>query len=110
STGKNKADAAFMDMLGSFGVKLADLATGHELLNSMVLFAVQPSGFETAGAPSVQVADGIVFSGADYGCLWQGEKRGGMPSREEIRAATEWGANIMAYAAQRRAKASGRKA
>lgn len=109
TTGKNKADAAFMDMLGSFGVKLADLAAGHELLNSMLLFAAQPSGFETAGA-AVQVADGIIFSSADYGCLWQGEKRGGVPAREEIRSATEWGTNILAYAAQRRAKASSRKA
>jgi hypothetical protein len=34
--------------------------------------------------------------------LWQGQQRDILPSREQIRSAVEWGANIIAYAAYRR--------
>jgi hypothetical protein len=99
-----------MDILGSFGVKLADLPAGHDLLTGPALFATPPAGFEAGTSSAVQIADGTIFSAVDYGCLWQGERRGGTPSREEIRSATEWGSNIIAHAIQRRAKVSGRKA
>jgi len=39
---------------------------------------------------------------ASFDHLWQGEVRGGAPSREQIRSAVEWGGNIVAYAAARR--------
>jgi hypothetical protein len=50
------------------------------------------------------VGEGVILSACDYGCLWQGERRGQAASREEIRAAHEWGSNIIAYAAARRAQ------
>jgi hypothetical protein len=107
--GEPKADAAFMDMLGSFGVKLADLPADHALLSSAALFAAPPPGFESQGTPKVMVSDGIIFSTYDYGCLWQGERRAETPSREAIRAAHEWGANLLGYAQQRRKSTGARK-
>ena len=106
--GEPKADAAFMDLLGSFGAKLTELAAGHDLLNSAALFAAPPAGFESQGTPKLMVGDGIIFSTHDYGCLWQGERRAETPSRESIRSAMEWGANLIAYAAARRKPASAR--
>lgn len=81
------------------------------MLEDPYLFAALPAGFETgeAGALSLGgLADNpgsVVMSTFDYGCLWQGERRGGPATREEIRAALEWGTNLVAYALQRRQRA-----
>ena len=53
----------------------------------------------------VLVREGVVFSTFDYGCLWQGKRRGRAAARHEIRNALEWGENLMLYAWQRRRKA-----
>ncbi len=108
--GTPKSDATFMDLLGSFGMKLGEIKSGHSLLSDPALFAVPPGGFETQGTPVVQIAEGLIFSGRDYGCLWEGERRGGPPAREDIRAAIEWGGNIIAYAVQRQSMTGARKA
>lgn len=99
------ADAAFFDMLSSFGVKLDDLPAGHKLLTEPNLFAALPSGFETERESHIKLSDSVIFSNCDYGCLWQGERRGRPASREEIRAATEWGGNLVAYAIERHKQA-----
>ena len=44
-------------------------------------------------------------STADYGCLWQGERRSGAAGREAIRSAHEFGGNLLALAEARRQKA-----
>lgn len=97
------ADAAFLDMLSSFGIQLDDLPADHTLLAEPNLFAAPPAGFETDGRPGIRLSEGVILSAADYGCLWQGERRGQPALREEIRAAHEWGSNILAYALGRRA-------
>jgi hypothetical protein len=51
---------------------------------------------------SLKAGGGVIFSTADYGCLWQGDRRSGAAGREAIRAAHEFGANILAYAEARR--------
>ena len=79
-------------------MKLAELPKDHPLLTEPFLFGAPPPGFETEGAPTVMVADGVIFSTCDYGCLWQGDRRNGTAAREAIRAAHEWGSNIVAYA------------
>jgi hypothetical protein len=71
-------------------------------LNRPYLFAAPPAGFETQGSPKLMMSDGVIFSTHLYGLLWQGERRGRLASREEIRSAIEWGANIMTYAVERR--------
>lgn len=103
------ADAAFLDLLASFGAKLGELSAGHPLLTEPFLFAAPPPGFETEHMPGPKVSEGVIWSTYDYGCLWQGERRGGPASREDIRAAMEWGSNLVAYALERRRNASKRK-
>ena len=100
------ADPVFLDMLSSFGTTLNALPADHFLLCEPNFFATPPVGFETDGVPSIKVGEGVIMSACDYGCLWQGERRGQTASREEIRAAHEWGSNIIAYAAARRAQAN----
>jgi hypothetical protein len=100
-------DASFSDLLASMGISLEELPADHSLLTAPYLFAAPPPGFETGSAAQLLVGDGVVFSTSDYGCLWLGERRDGVASREEIRAAMEWGSNIVAYAAARRNKMGG---
>jgi hypothetical protein len=100
------ADNSFAELLSSLGIKLDSLATGHNLLTSPNLFAAAPPGFETEGLPIVRVGEGVVVSNADYGCLWQGERRSGAAGRDAIRTAHEWGGNLLALALARRAKSS----
>jgi hypothetical protein len=102
ATSGSAAEAALKDLLGSLGISLEPLPRGHDLLTEPHLFAAPPTGFEMEGTPEVLVSDSVIYSTIDYGCLWQGECRGRAPSREEIRAALEWGANIVAYAMKRR--------
>ena len=110
SKGNPKTDSEFMEILGSFGLKLGDLKPGDALLRDPALFAAPPGGFEPSGSGIVQLADGMIFSTYDYGCLWQGERRGGSPARDEIRSAIEWAGNLITYAAQRRTNSTNRKA
>ncbi|MBI5879543.1 MAG: DUF4159 domain-containing protein [Chloroflexi bacterium] len=102
AAGAPPADAMFRDALGSLGIKVADVPRTHALLSRPNLFGAPPAGFETQGPTKISVADGVLFSEADYGCLWQGERRGAPASREEIRAAHEWGENIVTVALTRR--------
>jgi hypothetical protein len=96
------ADASFADMLGSFGFELGDFPEDHPMLTEPYLFGAAPPGFETSEESSIQIGKGIVLSTHDYGCLWQGERRGRPASRQEIRAALEWGSNLISWAVQRR--------
>jgi hypothetical protein len=100
--GSPPADASFFDLLASLGVQLQELQPGDSLLIEPELFAALPPGFETEGQPKVLAGGGVLFSHCDYGCLWQGERRGRLASREEIRTAMEWGENLVAYALRRR--------
>jgi len=92
------ADASFLDLLASMGIHLQELAGDHPLLNEPNLFAAPPPAFEAGEAPRVLAAEGVVYASGDYGCLWQGRRRGKVATREEIRSAAEWGANLVAYA------------
>lgn len=95
-------EAVFLNHLAAMDMEPGPLLSGHRLLVEPHLFAAPPPGFETEGTPEVLVGDGVIFSTCKYGLLWQGEVRGGVPSREQIRAAFEWGNNIVAYARDRR--------
>lgn len=98
------SDTAFAAMVNAIGFKLEELAPGHPVMSEPNFFATQPPGFEARG--SLRLGRGVVFSSFDYGCLWQGERRGGPASREEIRSAIEWGENLLRYALTRRAEQS----
>jgi hypothetical protein len=97
-----EAEAAFSNHLAAMSMEPAILPPGHRLLVEPYLFAAPPPGFETQGKAEVLVSDGVIFSTCNYGLLWQGEIRDGVPSREQLRSAIEWGANIIAYARDRR--------
>lgn len=96
------AESTFSNLLATMNLKVEALPRTHRLMTDPYLFATPPSGFETKGSPKLLVGDGVIFSGHNYGRLWQGEQQGQTPSRELIRAAQEWGSNIIAYAVQRR--------
>jgi hypothetical protein len=96
------ADKAFVDALSAAGFKLDDLSADHALMNGPNFFATLPAGFEARG--SLRQGRGVVFSTQDYGCIWQGERRSGPASREEIRSAMEWGDNLLTYALARQAE------
>jgi hypothetical protein len=100
--GDPPSDAAFFGLLDSLGIRLEAVPPGHPLLTDPYLFAAPPPGFAAEGERKLLAGDGVVFSNYDYGCLWQGERHGGPPTREEIRAALEWGSNLVAYAVRRR--------
>jgi hypothetical protein len=96
------AESTFSDLLAGMDLEPGALPPGHRLLVEPYLFAAPPPGFETGEKAEVLVSDGVILSSYNYGLLWQGEVRGGVPSREQIRTAMEWGGNIVAYAAARR--------
>ena len=103
------ADHSINDLFASLGLKLDNVATGHNLLVEPNLFAAPPAGYETDGLPIVRAGEGVVFSAADYGCLWQGERRSGAAGRDAIRTAHEWGGNLLAMAAGRQRQAAASK-
>jgi hypothetical protein len=100
--GAAPADNSFVQWAMSVGARLDDLPRDHFLLTEPYLFSAPPAGFETQGAPVIKMAEGLIFSAHDYGCLWQAEQRSGAPQREAVRAALEWGTNLVLYAAARR--------
>ena len=100
--GDPPADTSFYNLLADLGVELNELRPDHRLLTEPYLFAAPPGGFETQGTPRVAVSEAVIFSTYDYGCLWQGERRTSSASRDEIRAALDWGCNIVTYAVKRR--------
>ncbi len=97
-----EAEKVFLKFLRAKNMQPEALPLGHRLLTQPYLFAAPPVGFETEDKPRVEVGEGVIFSANNYGFLWQGERRGRLASREEIRSATEWGENIIAYAVNRR--------
>jgi hypothetical protein len=102
SVGDPPADNVFIGLVNAFGLTLAPIESGHGVFSAPYLFAQPPVGFETQGSPQIRVADGILMSTFDYGCLWRGERRGRPAQRAEIRDAHEWGANLIFWAAQQR--------
>lgn len=101
--GRVPADESFSALIRALGIRqIRPIQAPHPLLEEPYLFAAPPSGFANWGKAVVQVADGVIWSMADYGCLWAGEQSDSSPSREDIRAAIEWGSNIIEYALKRR--------
>lgn len=96
-----KAEASFMKILAAKNIKPEPVKAEDQLLTRPYYFAAPPAGYQVEGNPGVAVAEGVIFSTNNYGLLWQGQRQGRPASREEIRAAVEWGENITTYAARR---------
>ncbi len=95
------AESAFMNFLRTMDMTPEALKPEHRLLVYPHLFAGPPPGFEDKADSEVLVSDGVIFSTCKYGLLWQGQQRDGRPARETIRAAVEWGGNVLTYAKNR---------
>ncbi len=96
------AETSFLNFLREKDMLPQPLKPGHQLLTQPHLFATPPPGFEPEENAKLRVGEGVILSTSNYGLLWQGERHSGPASREEIRAATEWGSNIITYALTRR--------
>lgn len=93
---------SFQATAASLGANLRPLGPRHPLLSAFHVFAEAPVG---AGTGEILIDDsvGVLFSTVDYGAAWQGALgRKDANSREVIRAAHEFGMNVIAYAAARR--------
>ena len=68
---------------------------GHPLLQSYHIFNVAPNGLTNA---PLLLADNVLHSTGDYGCLWRGGYEDQPLDRGLLRDAMEMGANIAVYA------------
>jgi hypothetical protein len=97
------SDDSFAVLISVLGSKPQPVKRHEALLSEPFFFAQPADGYENQGTPELRAGGGIVVSTGDYGCLWQGDRRNGVATREEIRAGMEWGHNLLLYAWQRRA-------
>jgi hypothetical protein len=71
---------------------------GQPLLSEPFLFTAPPPGFRDG---VVLAAENLIYSSAGYGLAWSGKFEAGVTSRGDIRAAHEWGINLLHYCLQR---------
>jgi hypothetical protein len=95
-------DASFRELVTAMGVTLTPVNDAFPLLRTPNFFPAAPDGFETTGSPRLMVTDGVIFSGFDYGGMWQGKRRGRTASRGEVRSAFEFGENLVTLVLDRR--------
>ncbi len=104
SGGQNDFAMHFYALSRELGANLQPVEAGHPLLNAHCTFGKPPRGAADEGLLAADPAVGVVFSSFDYGGAWQGT----VPSpddplaRTRIRAAQEFGLNLVAYASARR--------
>lgn len=96
-----KAKVAFLDSLNAMEIEAEALPPDHLLLTTPHLFPAPPVGYALGEAPEILASDGMILSTANYGLLWNGSHSGGALTREHLRAAVEWGHNLVTYAANR---------
>ncbi len=86
---------AFNRLAGQFNRKLEMVQRSHLLLSAAHVFSEVPPGAE----PGMLLENnGMLYSGSDYGCAWQGGHQSKPLSREVIRTAFEMGMNIVTHA------------
>ncbi|MFN8494558.1 MAG: DUF4159 domain-containing protein [Caldilineaceae bacterium] len=101
------AHKSFLDLARTLRISLQEMPPlRNDLLDFPYLFGAPPGGFETKAKLFFAMNDGFMISNCDYGCLWQGKRRGVLPTRSELRDALEWGENLVHYALRRREQMS----
>ena len=90
---------AFLNLAERLGRDLTVVEKGHPIFSSHHIFSQAPAGIDDKAL--LVEADGVVYSDANYGSLWNGGISTEPASREAIRSATELGTNIAIYASQR---------
>jgi len=101
SEGELPAKESIMRLVGDLGLTLEGLADDSAMLTDPYVFGAPPAGFEDGQDGEILTGDGLIVSTYDYGCVWEGKRRGAPAGREDIRAALEWGSNIIVYAIRR---------
>jgi hypothetical protein len=107
--GEPGAEIVIRKQFEAEGVEFRELDAGQDLMRRPYLFAKAPDGY-AENRQAVLVAwppDGgcVLLSSKCYAAMWAGLGPGRLPSREEIRAAHEFGTNIIAFARSRTAGA-----
>jgi hypothetical protein len=75
------------------------LERAHPVFHSCYTFGAPPPGQD--GNAMILGNESIIFSDADYGCVWQGGRNSQPLPRQVIRDAMDFGANIAGYAYQK---------
>jgi hypothetical protein len=92
---------SFRDLAERLGRTVEITAAGHPVLSSHHFFAALPRGANAETEPTlIEAVSGLLYSDADYGCLWNGMRMGQPGSHEAIRTALEFGTNIAVYASK----------
>ncbi len=100
----DEARESFLTAMEEIGMDLKDTPVkDHPLLAGPYFFAAPPMGYETQA--EILLGTGGILSSFNYGRLWLGEGLQRVPTREEIRSASEWGANLLSYVLEVRQKA-----
>lgn len=86
---------SFDALISQIGRDAKEISSEHHLLRKPYLFASPPDGYIKEGA--LKADGGLIFSSYNYGRLWNGECSDNTPSRAQIRASMEWGANLIFY-------------
>jgi len=91
--------ASVQTLATALGRQLQPVERWHPLLTARHVFSEPPLG----SPDHIALAEGdrIILSTADYGCAWQGGTPDHPLPRETIRAALEFGTNVLVYARQR---------
>lgn len=102
----SEATDSFKNLTSEIDVSLNEkLLKNHSLLSEPNFFATTPNGFEVEG--EVLIGNGVVLSNLNYGALWYGDGKERVPTREELRAAFEWGTNLLVYILEDKEKDKG---
>lgn len=89
---------SFLELADQLGAEMTTVERGHRLLKFHHLFAQAPDGAD--GATLVAAGGNLIYTDADYGCLWDGGRPDAPASRDAIRSATEFGVNMCAFSSE----------
>lgn len=89
---------SFIDLAERLTIEMTTVERGHWLFKSHYLFAQAPDGVN--GPALIASGGGLIYSGGDFGCLWEGGRAENAATRERIRSAIELGVNLGAYASE----------
>ncbi len=95
SKGSKEFGLAFNKLASGLNCKLEIVKRDNPLLSIDYVFSGVPDG---AGQAMLLEGKGMIYSGSDYGCAWQGGYQEQPVSREVIRNSVEIGINIVSYA------------
>ncbi len=99
STGKDLKSSkefglAYNRYAGLLNCKLGIIQRSHPILSTEYIFTETPAGCEPG---MVLEGGGMIYSGSDYGCAWDGGHPNRPLTREVIRSAFEIGENILSF-------------